>query len=202
MTNKAIKIAGIGDSLTEGHGSSNPATKSYPAQLQEMLGAGYRVCNFGVGARTGLKYGLENDGSKVGYMCEQAYRNSLEFLPDIVFIMFGTNDTKEINTPLRATKFKSDMEEMALSYINLPSKPRVFLLTPPWVAHDNWSINEECVVNEIIPSVEAVAKKLGIPCIDMHKITFNHMEYYTEDGVHLNDYGYSKIAEHLRELVE
>lgn len=36
-----------GDSLTVGSGSSNPATKSYPAQM--VLGGGYTVMNTGVG---------------------------------------------------------------------------------------------------------------------------------------------------------
>jgi hypothetical protein len=43
-----IKVACIGDSITEGAGLSNPALESYPARLQRLLGAGYIVRNYGV----------------------------------------------------------------------------------------------------------------------------------------------------------
>ena len=44
---KKIRIAFIGDSITEGYGSANPKTDSYPAQLARLLGGDYVVGNFG-----------------------------------------------------------------------------------------------------------------------------------------------------------
>ena len=44
----AIRVACIGNSITYGVGTRNPAKDSYPAVLGQMLGDGYEVRNFGV----------------------------------------------------------------------------------------------------------------------------------------------------------
>jgi acyl-CoA thioesterase I len=50
-----IKIACVGNSITQGPGRDNP--DSYPLQLQEIIGETYDVKNFGVSGRTLLKKG-------------------------------------------------------------------------------------------------------------------------------------------------
>ena len=47
-----IKIACVGNSITYGAGMLNRENNAYPKQLQAMLGAGYRVENFGVNGNT------------------------------------------------------------------------------------------------------------------------------------------------------
>src|SRR5262245_57930852 len=86
-----IKIACVGDSITEGAGLSNPSTQSYPARLQKLLGTNYNVRNFGVSGRTLLKKG------DFPYWKEAAYTNSHTLNPDIVIIQLGTNDSKPQN---------------------------------------------------------------------------------------------------------
>ena len=60
-----IKVACVGDSLTEGNGASDG--NEYPAQLQRMLGRGYEVKNFGVGSRTVCASGNDKDGAALKY---------------------------------------------------------------------------------------------------------------------------------------
>lgn len=201
MEKTVIRIACVGDSLTEGHGSSNPSLKSYPVVMQELLGEGFVVRNFGVGARTGLKCGLENDGEKRGYVLEQFYQDSLNFNPHIVFLMFGTNDAKEINRPYLADHFENDMRDLALSYMDLPEKATVFLMSAPFVSHENWTICEECNVKDILPRIQNLWKTMDVQPVDVHRFTEKHFEFYTEDGVHFNDYGYSRLAAFLTEKV-
>src|SRR5210317_670996 len=81
-----IKIACIGNSITYGSGMPDPASMSYPAQLQYWMGKDYKVENFGVSGATLLKKGDKP------YWDEPAYKKSLEFKPDIVIIKLGTND--------------------------------------------------------------------------------------------------------------
>jgi len=85
-----IRIACVGDSITYGAGIKGRVTKSYPAQLQELLGATYNVGNFGVSGRTLLKKGDKP------YWENKAYKNALDFKPDIVIIKLGTNDINQI----------------------------------------------------------------------------------------------------------
>ena len=79
-----VKVACIGDSITQGSGAA--AGKSYPSQLQEMLGEQWKVFNFGVSGRTLLKKG------DYPYWNEKAYRDALKSAPDVVIINYEILD--------------------------------------------------------------------------------------------------------------
>src|SRR3989442_10639420 len=83
-----VKIACIGDSITEGAGLSNPAVESYPARLQRLLGTNAVVRNYGVSGRTLLKEG------DFPYWKETFFKQRHDWHPDIVIIQLGTNDSK------------------------------------------------------------------------------------------------------------
>lgn len=51
------RVACVGNSITYGMTLADPATESYPAQLQQMLGDGYEVGNFGKSGTTLLRHG-------------------------------------------------------------------------------------------------------------------------------------------------
>ena len=82
------KLACIGDSITSGFTLLNPRRNSYPSLLQKMLGDGYEVRNFGV-----LDAAARFDAD-TPYVRKKAYTKSLDWNPDIVLIMLGSNDTK------------------------------------------------------------------------------------------------------------
>ena len=86
-----VKIACIGNSITYGAFIPNREKNSYPAQLQAYLGKDYEVRNFGVSGSTLLSKG------DFPYINTHAYMDSQKFLPDIVLIKLGTNDTKPQN---------------------------------------------------------------------------------------------------------
>src|SRR5579871_239964 len=87
--NRPVKLACVGDSITAGVGAS--PGKSYPDQLQALLGPKWQVKNFGVSGRTLLRQG------DYPWWKESAYKDSHDFQPDAVVIMLGTNDTKPQN---------------------------------------------------------------------------------------------------------
>ena len=99
----AIRVACIGNSITDGHGIEMASQYGYPALLQKALGSDYWVKNFGVSGRTMLNKG------DVPYMNEQAWRDAQAFQPDIAIIKLGTNDTKPQNWKYSA-EFKQDLE--------------------------------------------------------------------------------------------
>ena len=62
-----IKIACIGNSITEGVGASS-GSATYPSVLQRDLGTEkYEVSNFGASGRTLMKNGKEFDGTASSY---------------------------------------------------------------------------------------------------------------------------------------
>ena len=104
----AIRVACIGNSITEGFGIDMCGAYGYPAELQKILGKDYWVKNFGVSARTMLNKG------DYPYMNELAWQDAQAFKPDVVIIKLGTNDSKPENWQYGA-EFRQDLEQMILT---------------------------------------------------------------------------------------
>ncbi len=179
-----IKVACVGDSITQGAGAQKG--KSYPAQLQGLLGDGYQVGNFGVSGRTLLKKG------DFPYWKEKKYQDALAMEPAIVIIMLGTNDTKPQNWKFES-EFDADYRELVKSFQSLKSKPKVFVCRPvPVPGIGNYGINEANIQKEI-PRVDALAKELGCGIIDMHAALEKSPELLP-DRVHPNTAGAGEMA--------
>ena len=180
----AIRVACIGNSITDGHGIEMATQYGYPALLQKALGSDYWVKNFGVSSRT-----LLNKGD-FPYMKEMAWRDALAFNPDIVVIKLGTNDSKPQNWQY-ASEFKQDLLQM----IKALGKAKIFLCTPIPAFKPSWYINDSVIVNGIIPIQKEVARKNGLQLIDLHTLMANDEELVQPDGIHPNEKGVAKMAE-------
>jgi len=183
----AVKVAFIGDSITEGSGLANPATESYPAKLQRLLGSGYTVGNFGVSGRTLLRKG------DFPYWKESAYTRSREFQPDIVFLLLGTNDSKPQNWR-HSTNFLTDFEDLITSYATLSSAPRIILGTPPPVFKNGaFEIRPAVIANEVAPLVRQLASQPGREVLDLHDLLADRTDWFP-DTVHPDSRGTSALA--------
>ena len=180
----AIRVACIGNSITDGHGIEMATQYGYPALLQKALGSDYWVKNFGVSSRT-----LLNKGD-FPYMKEMAWRDALAFNSDIVVIKLGTNDSKPQNWQY-ASEFKQDLQQM----IKALGKAKIFLCTPIPAFKPSWDINDSVIVNGIIPIQKEVARKNGLQLIDLHTLMANDEELVQPDGIHPNEKGVAKMAE-------
>ncbi|HRI12641.1 MAG TPA: GDSL-type esterase/lipase family protein [Verrucomicrobiota bacterium] len=189
-----IKVACIGDSITEGAGLSSPGVEGYPAKLQRLLGPAYQVSNFGVSGRTLLKKG------DYPYWKESAYSRSLAFKPDIVFILLGTNDSKPQNWR-HSTNFMADFEELIASYASLETRPRMVLGTPPPVFKNGaFDIRPAVVADEIAPLVRQLAAEPGRELVDFHTRLAGRTEWFP-DTVHPDSRGTSPMAAILWETI-
>lgn len=179
-----IKLACVGDSITQGVGA--PKGKSWPDQIQAMLGDKWQVRNFGVSGST-----LMNAGDKP-YQKEGAFVKALEFLPDVVVIILGTNDTKPKNWVHKDT-FTADYQNLIGKFAGLPTKPRIFICYPPYIAgKGNFGISEENTVAEF-PLIDAAAKATGVTIIDVHASLVGK-DTLIPDRVHPNADGMAAIA--------
>jgi acyl-CoA thioesterase-1 len=182
-----LKVACVGDSITEGSGLSNPSTESYPAKLQRLLGANYQVRNFGVSGRTLLKKG------DFPYWNEGAYTQSRNFAPDVVIIKLGTNDSKPQNWRY-STNFVGDYEALIASYAALASQPRIVLATPcPVFKTGAFDIKPAVVRLEIAPATRELVTRLGLEVIEFHDRLDGHGEWFP-DNVHPNSRGTAVMA--------
>jgi lysophospholipase L1-like esterase len=189
-----VKVACVGDSITAGSGVKDKSL-TYPKQLAALLGGTYTVQNFGVSGATML-----NAGDKP-YQKEKRFADALAFVPDIVVIKLGTNDTKPHNWS-KKEGFATDAKGLIAAFQKVNPKVQVYLCTPvPVFAQGNFGIRGDVVLNEIIPLDKQVASELKIPLIDLHT-PFAGKDALVPDRVHPNDAGATIIAQTVFESLK
>ena len=191
----AVRVACIGNSITDGYGIGMAPVKGYPAVLQKKLGDGYQVKNFGVSART-----MMNKGD-LPYMNELAWRDAKAFNPNIVVIKLGTNDSKTHNWVHGADEYRQSMQAMIDTLKALPSKPKIYLCSPIPAFKDSWTINDSVIVNGEMPIIKKLAKKNKCKFIDLHT-SYTYGDMMLNDGIHPNAKGAAKMADIIFDAIE
>lgn len=189
----------IGDSITYGKGlkKEERLTASYPAKLQQMLGAGYEVINYGASGRTLMD------------IPERSYRDTGYFemvkiqSPDVVVVMLGTNDSKK--GLWDAAEYERQYLVLVEELKEIYTEPDIYLMAPPaaFPGTDGkiiYGISNDVIRDEMRGIVEKVAKETGAEFVDLYAVTEDHPEYYT-DGVHLNREGYGVLAHTVYERI-
>lgn len=189
---RKVRVACVGDSITAGSGISEP-WKKYPAQLQEILGMGYEVKNFGVGGRTMLSKGDRP------WVKEKQFEDAKKFLPDVVVIKLGTNDTKPQNWKFK-DEFAADTAALVKAFQGLESKPKVYLCRPVPAFPGNFGIRDEVIKDEVCPLIDRVAKETGCEVIDLYGALAGKKEMFP-DKVHPNAEGAQRMAEVVAKAV-
>jgi acyl-CoA thioesterase-1 len=181
---RVIRVACVGDSIT--------SDTKYTDDLSSLLGAKYTVGNFGVGRTT-----VSLDFNKP-YMNQSAFQNALDFKPDIVVIMLGTNDA--YLSSQQRSNFVGDYKTLIESFISLSSNPKVYIVIPPPVFNNTTGLPPEVVDDIVIPLVNQTAIDLGLPTIDVHTPLLNSPGDF-QDGVHPNPAGSQVIASEVYDAI-
>ncbi len=180
--NAPIRVACVGDSLTEG--------SAYPDDLWMLLGANYTVGSFGYGGTT-----VSLD-SATPYMQEAVFEEAKEFQPDIVVIMLGSNDAHP-GVQMYNSFFVSDYLKLIGEFQALKSKPDVWLVLPPPILHNGTGLSTEFFEQNIIPAIKQTADKASVPLIDVHRALAARPDCFPVDGVHPTDEGAQLIADEV-----
>ena len=207
----AVRVACVGNSITDGHGIDMSDTKAWPGQLQTLLGDDFVVKNYGRSART-----LLNKGDSP-IQKERAWRDALAFKPDVVVIKLGTNDSKPENWKY-GNEFEQDLRSMidrlcpkvrvlnkkgkSTKKMQRPQHPRIILCTPVPAYKPSWNINDSVIVNGVIPIINKVAKEEHLEVLDLHTI-FNNADgkAMQNDGIHPTESGDAQIARAVEKMI-
>jgi lysophospholipase L1-like esterase len=181
---ESYTVACVGDSLTFGLMSDDPATQSYPAVLSTLKSGKlvFTAENYGCSGAT-----VDHESFKP-YTNQAEYTSSLTTTANVVVIMLGTNDA--VMSP-NQTDFDEDYKQLLDIYINLPQKPKVIVITPPHL-YNNFDGN----VSKLADREKAIAQEMGLDVIDIYALSAD-MGQYSKDNVHFNAEGYKLLAEYI-----
>ena len=176
-----IRVACVGDSLTEGSG--------YPSDLWMLLGSNYSIGNFGKG---GAMVFLR---SPTAYINETVFEEAKNFQPNVVIIMLGTNDALP-GLNVSEDEFIQDYKTLICEFQALASKPQIWIVKPPPIFNDGTGLSTRFFEQTILPGIEKVANDTTIPLVDVYSRLINHPDYFV-DGVHPYMEGAQIIADQI-----
>ncbi|MDE5601442.1 MAG: hypothetical protein K2J16_02985 [Clostridia bacterium] len=189
-----IRVACVGDSVTYGYGISNWTKNNYPAQLGKLLGDKYCVNNYGFSGRTAGELGNKP------YTEEKLYKQSLDFKPNIVIIMLGSNDTKAANWHGKES-YINDYKKIIQSYLDLESVEKVVIMAPPPVFEYKgkapFGIDNELIKNDLNSAAKTLEREMSLSgIIDLYEMFDGKPELFS-DGAHPTKEGAVMIAERV-----
>jgi len=208
-----IRVGCLGDSITAGTQATN-----WPKHLQAYLdalgatnGNTYKVYNHGKGGAAVHHYIEEvgdpnwgwstvvdedGDGQAYFYYDDNAYRTSADYVPDVMIVQFGTNDSLGGNWAAFDEYFKKDYYE----YLIKPFEEKgalVVLATPPYAAEASCKDN---INGKIRDTVIELAHELNLPVVDTNIFQWGHTEAMA-DGLHGNLTGYHMMAQNYAKYI-
>lgn len=184
-----VRVACVGNSITYGYGLPDRQANAYPYKLQNMLGDGYEVGNFGKSGAT-----LLNKGHRP-YTEQQEYRDALAYAADIVVIHLGINDTDPRNWPDYQDEFIGDYRALIRSFRDVNPKTRFLVarMTPLSHRHHRYESGTRDWHDEIQDAIECVARAEKIQLIDFYEPLHPYPQFL-EDAVHPNVEGAEMLA--------
>ena len=179
-----LRVACIGNSVTFGYGLPDRETQSYPFRLQQMLGDGYEVRNFGHSGATLLNHGHRP------YTQQKAYQEALDFKADIMVVHLGLNDTDPRNWPEYGDEFNADYLQLIHNLRATNPKARIWicLMTPIFDRHPRFESGTRDWHAAIQRHIRQGAQAAGLGLTTLHTPPYARPDPLP-DGLHPNPEG-------------
>ncbi len=195
---ETITVACVGDSITQGTGSSVASKYSYPAQLQKLLGKGFSVVNCGKASSYVMDldsvYNVKKSSPNLWYPNTVEYTKLKNSDADIIIVMLGTNDARSMTTPAAIDDFESAYKALIADFATMETKPEIYLSS--MIPATNADITNQGTVYILPEVIKGIAEELKLPFVPTHENL--HDYYYVmldyNDRVHPNDATYPALA--------
>ena len=195
---RSVRIAALGDSITRGARPGVGPNVAFSAQLDAVLRSkGVRASVHGVGIGS----------ERTDMALARLERDVLSQRPDIVTVMYGTNDSRvdqgKQESRLSADAFASNLAAMIGRLRD--AKIHVVLMTPPRFAEEfpRDGLGDESNVKLALfaDRMRKVAAQTGVPLVDHFggwtelQQRGQRLQEWTTDGCHPNSLGHSDLAQ-------
>lgn len=212
MELKGKKINFLGDSITEGVGTSGP-DKTYHALLKTRVGLS-EARNYG---KSGTKI------ARLPVITDDPFDKDFNLRApdmdkdaDIVVVFGGTNDYGHATIPLGSLEnqdietFYGGVHNLCQYLIKEYTGKTIVFMTPIHRMEEkafSWS-NRSCDLVHFIRAIREVCEYYSIPVLDMYKESgmYGNMQVwcdkYMPDGLHPNDLGHEIMAHKLQKFLE
>ena len=183
------RVACVGNSVTYGYGLSDREHTAYPVVLQQLLGEGFDVRNFGHSGATLLRHGHRP------YTQLPEFRQAMDFKADLVVIHLGLNDTDPRNWPNYGDEFIGDYRALIDSFrvANPQAKIWICLMTPIFHRHPRFQSGTRDWHEAIQKTIRQIAATADVGLIDLHTPLYSHPELFP-DALHPNAEGAAILA--------
>ena len=187
---KTTRVACIGNSVTYGYGLKDREHTAYPVRLQEMLGDGFQVRNFGHSGATLLYKGHRP------YIHTEEFRQALDFKADWVVIHLGLNDTDPRNWPDWKEEFIPNYRALIDSFLTVNPKARVLIcqMTPIFDRHHRFQSGTRDWHAQVQQAIRTVAQGAKVQMIDLFTPLHSRPELFP-DALHPNAEGAKILAQ-------
>ncbi len=207
LQGKIINV--LGDSITQGHGTSGPE-HFYVNVLGKLVGAA-EVRNFGIGGtRLARQYGADN----YPWPFYERFRNMPDDA-DLVLVFGGTNDYGHGDAPFGAwgdstpDTFVGACHYLFSELVKKYPTSRIVIMTPLQTSYDQ---NPSGVTGrpliDYVDAIMDVAAHYSLPVLDLYRTAGicpridAQRELFMPDGLHPNDAGAYRLAERVAAFLE
>lgn len=200
-----LRISFIGDSITEGTGSSDQLTKSYSAQFAALCKDEVIIGNYGVGGSCILPYGNGYYNNTLAYSIAYNEADS-----DYVLIALGTNDAAAAGgTVGQMMHFTEMYETFVRSFGDLPTTKKLFT-TSAIYRYTSQKAADVRAVSVIRPTQKFITEKLMAKnadkyfYVDLYALLYNAAvtdDLFANDKLHPDDGGYTIYAKAIYDAI-
>ena len=204
MILNGIKANFLGDSITEGCGTSDRASKVFHALIGKRNGMVVR--GYGIGGTRFAKQQVPTEGKPRHDLdfCQRV--EQMEKDADLLVIFGGTNDYGHGDAPFgeegdrTPDSFIGACHHLFRRAIELYPNTKIVVMTPLHRENENKPNRHGRKLCEYVEVIRKVAEHYSLPIIDLWKISGIQPEVgiikekYCPDGLHPNDAGHEKMA--------